>query len=233
MRWIIFCAVIYCTVASNAEGQESFQMPIRRAPDNSRTNSNGPNYLTRAPTQKMTDVSWILAPAPAPEEIRVHDVILVLVDERAEQQQRRQFQRQRQGTYNVALEDFIRLDPRGRLTNAAANEPTVGVSYERREQNRGNQRVSESLTYRIAASVTSIRPNGNLYIGARKSIVTNRDAWVYHMTGELNPKHIDAKGTIKSENIANLQIIKTSTGKVRDSAKRGWLTRILDFTSPF
>ena len=81
--------------------------------------------------------------------------------------------------------------------------------------------------------MTSIRPNGNLIIGARKSIVSDRDAWVYHMTGELNPKHIDAKDTIKSEYIVNLQIIKRSTGKVRDSTSRGWMLRFLDFASPF
>jgi len=189
--------------------------------------------ITHRRGEPIEQVSWILAPAEIPEEIKIHDIVLVLVDERAVQRQNRQFQRQKQGVYNITLADWIRINSDGNLDNAAENEPTIDVNYENRLQARGNQNVLESLTYRIAASVTSIRPNGNLIIGARKSIVTNRDAWVYHLTGEINPKHIDARDTVKSEYIYNLNIIKRSTGKVRDSVKRGWMTRVLDHVSPF
>lgn len=234
LKLVVFSVLLCGTFTTRAEAQQMMPLPLKRpAPTE--------NYLYRKPPRagnqlngaSMTQVSWILSPTPAPEEIKVHDIIMVLVDERSVQQQRRQFQRQRQGSYNVELGEFIRIDEAGNLANAAANQPTVELDYERREQNRGNQNVLESLTYRIAASVTSIRPNGNLIIGARKSIVTNRDAWVYQMTGEVNPKHIDANDTVKSEAIVNLNIIKNSTGKIRDSVKRGWMTRVLDIVSPF
>ncbi len=233
MRAIIVGALGCLAMAGTAAAQERPQLQLRHRQVPVFAQRKEPPILTYSTERRMTDTSWILAPAPALEEIKVHDLVMVLVDERAVQLQQRQFQRQKQGVYNLQLADWIRIDSEGRLANAAANQPTVDVNYENRLQSRGNQNVTESLTYRIAASVTSIRPNGNLIIGARKSIITNRDAWVYHMTGEINPKHIDARDTVKSENIANLQIIKKSTGKVRDSVKRGWMLRILDFASPF
>ena len=235
MREIIISALLCMALAGTAAAQVRPKLQLRNNRNPLVFDDHKPNALMlRNPADyKMTDTSWILAPAPALEEIKVHDLVMVLVDERAVQLQQRQFQRQKQGVYNIELADWIRIDSEKRLANAAANTPTIDVNYENRLQSRGNQNVTESLTYRIAAGVTSIRPNGNLIIGARKSIITNRDAWVYHMTGEINPKHIDARDTVRSENIANLQIIKRSTGKVRDSVKRGWIIRFLDFASPF
>ncbi len=238
MRWIIGCLLVYGAFPLTAAAQSTPLAMLKRPYENEPVPLFGienrpPQILTRDHGKKLVDSSWVLSPAPVPEEIKIHDVVLVLVDERAVQQQQRQFQRQKQGIYAVELADWIGLDKKGNLVNAATNQPAVEVEYENRLQARGNQNVSESLTYRIAASVTSIRPNGNLIIGARKSIITNHDAWVYHMTGELDPKHIDGKDTIKSEYIVNLQINKRSTGKVRDSVKRGWMIRFLDFASPF
>lgn len=232
MRGIMACTLL-CMALPSAAAQERPQLQLQTERIPLFFDNKPPRVLTQRDAYSMTDSSWILAPAPALEEIKVHDLVLVLVDERAVQLQQRQFQRQKQGVYNIELADWIRIDSKKRLANAAANAPTIDVNFENRLQTRGNQNVTESLTYRIAASVTSIRPNGNLIIGARKSIITNRDAWVYQLTGEINPKHIDAKDTVKSEYIANLQVIKHSTGKVRDSVKRGWMTRFLDYASPF
>lgn len=238
MRTIMGCLLL-CAALPLPAGAQTITAPLpkRNYPDQLvplfSAENRPPQILTQDPGGRMTENSWVLAPAPAPEEIKVHDVVLVLVDERAVQQQNRQFQRQKQGTYALQLADWFRIDSQGNLANAAANEPAAEVNYQNRLQARGNQNVLESLTYRIAATVTSIRPNGNVIIGARKSIITNRDAWVYHLTGELNPKHIDAKDTIKSEYVVNLQIVKRSSGKVYDSTKRGWMLRLLDTASPF
>jgi flagellar L-ring protein precursor FlgH len=91
----------------------------------------------------------------------------------------------------------------------------------------------EEVLYRIAATVVDVLPNGNLVLEAQKEIQTNREVWTYTLTGTIRSQDINRDNTALSENIANLQIKKTQSGKVYDSTKRPWGTRLYDMFFPF
>lgn len=184
-------------------------------------------------SQRMLDYAWTHIEPPQPREIKVHDLITILVKEQSETTVNARFNRNRRSTLKAELKEFIRLDDDGNLTNAAEDSPTIDASMNNRFQTEGLLLEREGMIYRIAATVVDVRPNGNVVLEARKSIRSNRDAWEYQLTGEIRAQDIYRDNTALSENIANLQIVKHQRGKVYESTETRWGTRLVEMFFPF
>ena len=63
------------------------------------------------------------------------------------------FNRQRMNTLKAELADWIRIDSKNRLANAAANQPTIEGNLNDRQQTMGQVTDQEGIRYRIAATV--------------------------------------------------------------------------------
>jgi flagellar L-ring protein precursor FlgH len=181
----------------------------------------------------IQDYSWHYIAAPQPRVIKEQDLITIIVREISEVSVDSRFDRQRRSTLLAELRDFIRLGKTGNLENAAENEPTIDANLNGRLNSNGRVNEKEEVTYRIAATVVDVLPNGNLVLEAQKEIQTNRELWKYTLTGTIRSQDINRDNTALSENIANLQIRKTQSGKVYDSTKRPWGTRLYDAFFPF
>jgi flagellar L-ring protein FlgH len=195
-----------------------------------------PNYVLTQPlpvfTMRARDWGYIDPPL-APRRVQLHDIISIVVDEKSEVTLNSRFNRQRMSTFKAELKDWIRIGTRGRLENAAANQPGINGEQTDRLQNSGQVTDQEGIRYRIAATVVNILPNGNVVLEARKSIRTDRDVWQFSLTGVIASQNIRRDMTALSENIANLDIVKSRSGKVHDSVKARWGTRLMDWLWPF
>lgn len=183
--------------------------------------------------RQMRDFSWIYIDQPLPREVHVHDIITIVVDEKSEVTQDSRYTRQRMGQLKAELKEFIRLDDDLNLATAALNEPTIDSTLQSRLQSSGNAIDREGIRYRIAATVVDVLPNGHLVLEARKSIRANFDVWEYTLTGIIRSEDVNRDNTALSENIANLQIVKRSRGRVWDSVKRPWGIYLWDTLMPF
>lgn len=182
----------------------------------------------------MRDVSLVFVDvAPPPAEIKVHDIIMIEVDEKAEVIVNSRFTRQRNGAFTAQLKNFIRIGPEGNLEPTASNSPSIEATLQNRLQALGNLTDQEGITYKIGATVMDVLPNGNLILEARKSIRTNQDFFEYRLTGTVPASAISANRTVRTEKIADLNITRKQKGKVFDSTKVGWGTMILDVIWPF
>jgi flagellar L-ring protein FlgH len=190
-----------------------------------------PRY--RHPSRRVREYSWIYIDAPEPREIKVHDIITILVDEKSEVTLKSKFKRQRTASLKAELKEFIRIDSDGNLGNAASNQPTIDAQLNGRLNSDGQHTNQEGIRYRIAATVVDVLPNGNIVLEARKAIRTNQDVWEYSLTGVIRSEEISIGNTAMSENIANLVIDKNQRGKVYDSTKRTWGVFLYDLLSPF
>ena len=186
----------------------------------------------RTPRQ-MRDFSWIYIDSPQPREIQVHDIITILVDEKSEVTINSRFNRQRTATLKAELKEFIRINDAGNLGNAASNQPTIDGNLQNRLQSNGGLTDQEGIRYRIAATIVDVLPNGNIVLEARKSIRSNRDLWEYSLTGVLRSQDIAQNNTAVSEDIANLRIVKRQRGKVYNSTRLPWGSRLWDMIFPF
>lgn len=190
-------------------------------------------WFDRRPSGRLRDYSWIYIDTPEPPEIKVHDIVTIVVNEKARFDANTQFNRTRNATLTAELKEFIRLGENGNLNTAASNEPTIDGKLTGRLQSNGQTVDSEGANYRIAATVVDILPNGYLVLEARKSMRSNRDMYEYTLTGILRPDDISPRNEAYSEDIASLQISRKSRGKAYSSTKRPWGLRLYDLLFPF
>lgn len=183
--------------------------------------------------KRIRDYSWIYIETPVPLEIKLHDIVTIIVDEKSEVIMNSKFNRQRTSKLKAELKEFIRLGNRGNLTNAAVNAPTIDAQLQGTLNSTGQLTDQEGIKYRIAATIVAVLPNGVLQLEAKKKIQTQDDVSEYTLTGELRASDIAPDNTASSENIASLNIVKNQNGRVYDSTKRNWGYRLYDLLSPF
>lgn len=181
---------------------------------------------------RVRDYSWIYIDPEKERVFSVHDLVTVIVNEKAEVTLNSQFNRQKTAQLKAELKEFIKLG-NGALRNSAATSPTIDTNLQGRLNAIGQVTDSEGITYRIAATIVDVLPNGNLVLEARKSIRTSDDMWEYSLTGIIRPEDVQKNNTILSETVADLQIVKRQNGKVFDSTKRAWGIKIYDKIWPF
>ncbi|MFN0199416.1 MAG: flagellar basal body L-ring protein FlgH [Planctomycetaceae bacterium] len=183
--------------------------------------------------RRIRDYSWIYIDQPLPREIKVHDIITIVVDENSEVTQNARYTRQRMGQLKAELKEFMRIDDEGNLAIAAADSPSIDGTLQSRLQSAGDTINREGIKYRIAATVVDVMPNGHLVLEARKSIRANYDVWEYTLTGILRPDDVNRDNTALTENVANLDIVKRQRGRVFDATKRPWGIYLWDQLMPF
>ena len=183
--------------------------------------------------QSMRDFSWTYIDEPEPEEIKIHDIVTVLVDEKSQVIVDARFNRQRNATMKAELKEFIRLSDAGNLIPSALEQPTADGALTSGMRSTGQMANTEGIQYRIAATVVDVYPNGTIALEARKEINTNKELWEYTLTGIIDSRNVEPGNTCRSEDIADLKIKKLQHGKIFESTKRPWGVHIYDLLSPF
>ena len=96
----------------------------------------------------------------------------------------------------------------------------------------GTASQSNAITGLVSASVVKKFPNGNLEIlGQKKLTLNNGDEYV-RVRGIVRPQDIGVGNIVNSNRLANAEITYIGAGEVADTAKRGWLSKILTTISP-
>lgn len=193
----------------------------------------GPTLERAGPIRTIREYSRIHIEPPPRKQVKLHDIVTIIVDEKSEVIMNQKFSRQRNSGLKADLKSFVRFGETGNLVNAAGNNPKIDGQMSSNINNTGTVTDQEGIKYRIAAKVADVKPNGTILLEAKKVIQTQDDVSEYTLTGEVRSIDINSDNTASSENIANLQIVKRQEGRVYSSTKRNWGVRILDFISPF
>lgn len=191
------------------------------------------DFFAPQPPLLVRDFAWAYVDVPKPREVKVHDILTIIVKEVSEVNQTSRYNRQRNGNLKAELRQFIRIGPRDRLLNAAENDPQIDSNLQGRLQSTGQVAEQEGIKYRIAATIVDVLPNGILVLEARKTIRNDKDLSEYTLTGKLRPQDIAPDNSALSEHIADLRIERTSRGKLRDSTQRPWGLFLYDKLAPF
>jgi flagellar L-ring protein FlgH len=189
---------------------------------------------TQGKAMTLQNTSWLYQKIEPPKEIKLHDIVTVVVDEKNQLISEGQIQRRRTAQYDAQLKNWIQLDG----LNAEASNPADGLPRATGNLNVQNQAQMEletrgALLFRIAATVVDIRPNGTMVIEARRTVHNNEERWEESLTGIIRREDILPNNTILSEDIAEMSIFKRELGHVRDGYKRGWFSLWFDRFGPF
>jgi flagellar L-ring protein precursor FlgH len=179
--------------------------------------------------------SWYEVPLPPPREVKVNDIITIRVDVAVRMSSDAEWQRRKNAKYDALLNDWIVLKGLRAVKPAPQSDGDQRIQGNLNIQDRsqGELETTESLKFEIAATVASVLPNGNVVLEAHRTIRNNQEYWLHSLSGVCRREDIGPGNIVLSKDLANLQIEKRELGQVRDSYKRGWLTRLIDEFSPF
>jgi flagellar L-ring protein precursor FlgH len=184
---------------------------------------------------RLPEASMIYHQLPPPRKIGEHDLITVRVDKKAVMAAEGEVQTRKTGLYDALLADWIALKGLLEVKPAPQSDGDPRVRGQLNEQYRAQTDLEtrESLAFDITAEVVDIRPNGLLVLEAHDTFRNNEEVWEYSLSGVCRPEDIDPGNVILSKYISQLHVWKRERGQVRDSYRRGWLTRWFQTFNPF
>jgi flagellar L-ring protein FlgH len=136
--------------------------------------------------------------------------------------------------FNAVLSQWLAFDGKD-LFDAPLRRGAPGAIGTLNTQYRttSDMELRDAMTFRIAAEVVDIRPNGNLVIEARREIRNNDEVWLQSLTGVVRRQSIGPDRTVRSDEVAELRIDKRERGFINDSYRRGWLVEWWGTWKPF
>lgn len=111
--------------------------------------------------------------------------------------------------------------------------PNWDIQSENETKNTGDTRRRNTLTTSITCTVVEVFPNGNLKIAGDKQVTVNRDDSMVSVGGIIRSKDITAENTIQSTQVADATVTVKGKGPLWNNQRRGLVTRVLDWFSPF
>jgi flagellar L-ring protein precursor FlgH len=175
-----------------------------------------------------------LPPESRPRQLMKHDIITVVVDVRSRFLSEGDGQARKTQNLTAVLAQWIKLE-NGNLKPALQNDGDPGIVGTLNSQNRSQSDLEllDSLSFRMAAEIVDIQPNGNLVIEGHQTINNNEERWRISLTGIVRREAIQPDRTVSSDAIYDFNVDKEEAGQVRDGYARGWLGRWYDRYKPF
>jgi flagellar L-ring protein FlgH len=90
-----------------------------------------------------------------------------------------------------------------------------------------------SIVDRITVVVQDVLPNGNLVVVGSRSREVTGDTQTIQVSGIVRPSDISFDNTVKSEQVADFQLVTSTKGLSEPYKNPGWFGRILDILWPF
>ncbi len=175
-----------------------------------------------------------LPPEAEHRELQINDIVTVLVDYRSSMISEGDAESRKTASINAVLADWLKFDGKDIFPAAQSRgNPRINGTLNSQYRTESEMELRDGLTFRIAAAVVDIRPNGNLVLEARREIRINEEVWLQSLTGVVRRQSIGPDLTVRSDEIAELRVDKQNRGFIHDAYTRGWLTRWYDRWKPF
>jgi flagellar L-ring protein precursor FlgH len=175
-----------------------------------------------------------LPPEAEQRELQLHDIITVLVDYRSALQSDGDANSKKTASFNAVLSDWLKFDGKNiEPAKQLSGDPRINGSLTSQYKTQADIQQKDALTFKIAADVVDIRPNGNLVIDGRSDVQVNDEVWEQSISGVVRRQSIGPDRTVRSDDLAERRIKIRKKGFVHDATNRGWLTRWYDQVKPF
>ncbi len=182
------------------------------------------DQTTRMTLQTSSFMYQPLSPEARSRDLKVEDIITVLVDYRANVASEADAQSRKTANINAQLQEWIGFDGKSIFRGPQSRgDPAIQGQWNSVYRAQGDLNQQDSMTFRIGAKIVDIRPNGNLVIEAHRTIESNDEVWDTSLTGEVSRQSIGPDRVVRSDAITDLRIHKKEQGQVRNSYAPGWL----------
>ena len=97
----------------------------------------------------------------------------------------------------------------------------------------GTTTRTDTVTSRLAATVTQVLPNGNLVIQGSTEMRMNYETRLVQVAGVIRPTDIDRLNQINYDRIAEARFAYGGRGQINDMMQPRWGSQLLDILYPF
>jgi len=186
------------------------------------------NSGSRRPLTLAT-ASWTYQAPPEQKQWKLNDFVTVMVEEKMKMIREGIIDQYKKVEEATALTDWVMMDGFSIEPDPQSKgDPTIGAAVDNKYRAQANLHNSDNFETSIQCTVADIRPNGTLVIEGHAKVTVDEEDWELSLSGVVRPEDIMPNNTVKSEKIAEKQILRRSAGHGRDGMRRGWLQRVLD-----
>lgn len=172
------------------------------------------------------------------QRIRVGDLITVLIEESIDSSVASDTNTKKESDVlskaPAANNEFLIAEGEGGLNIISKKQlPNWDIQAENEMKARGQTRRATEVTTSMSCIVTHVFPNGLIAIQGEKNVSVNREDSRMFLSGLIRARDITPANTVTSHQIANAKIELKGCGPLWNNQRRGIITRILDWFSPF
>lgn len=176
--------------------------------------------------------SFFAVQIPDPRQYAENDLITVVIRESFKTDLKASLETEKDMKIEGEVTDFIDLDKLMELVvrpyDFPGGNPTVGASFGKEFEGEGDYSRSESMSGRMTARVADVKPNGTIVIEARQTMIHDKEELTIVLTGTCRAADITIDNTVLSTELYDLHLDKQHKGELRQTTKKGFLTKFFD-----
>ena len=248
IRFTLVVAALYLICCAMAFGQS---VPTNSAPTRDRSEERPRARVTNEPrgsnaentSGSLLDPSFttyssassMALPKRQPRVLKQHDIVTIIVREESQASTTGTTDLKKSVDLDAKIDSYVKLNLSKISLDGKIPAITPEIKGEFSRNLKGEAQVdrSDTFTARIGAEVLDVKPNGTLVLQARKHIKTDDEEQEFVLTGSCRAEDVSPDNTILSNTLSDLDLKKSTKGAARDTTKRGFIPRLLDFINPF
>lgn len=130
----------------------------------------------------------------------------------------------------LSIEELLDL----KLRNSSISDlELLRYAAQREFEGEGEYERKDRLTDRVTATVIDVKPNGVLVLEARRFTASDDESKTFILSGNCRSEDITEQNTIQSNQLADLKLEVRHEGDVSQAARKGPLTRFMEWLLPF
>jgi flagellar L-ring protein FlgH len=188
------------------------------------------------PAIELNQISAIFIEGPEARALKKHDIVTIIIDETSSQISSQSLNTKKeyksQATMDAIVDFMQLLELRARSGDTEATD-LIDLTTRRKFKGEGDYERTDQFSARVTATVLEVKPNGTILLEATKQIAKDDEISILVLSGIIREEDVTAQNTILSSQMADLKIVLENTGSLKDVAKKGLLTRILDSVFAF
>ncbi|HEV8605090.1 MAG TPA: flagellar basal body L-ring protein FlgH [Tepidisphaeraceae bacterium] len=185
---------------------------------------------------RIASISFFSVPDPEPKVIKKHDLVTIIIREESEMSTDGKSDLKKNSDLDARLDEWVKFNFKNFALQGGgegAIPPAIKMSGARNFKGEAKLERTDSFLARITAEVVDVKPNGTFAIQARKLIKKDEEEQEFILTGICRGADVTPDNTVLSSQVYNLALNTQHKGAVRDTTKRGFIPKLLDFINPF
>lgn len=157
----------------------------------------------------------------------LNDIVTVRIDERASAERDAATELQRSGSFLFGADAAKKLEESG-----IASDRLLEAQSDNTFSSNGRTGRTEDVQFTVAATVTQVLPNGNVFLEGHRVVLVNNEEHHFYISGVARVEDIQRDNSITSSLLADAEIEFTGLGVLTEQQKPGWLTRFFQLINP-